>query len=163
MIEVICEHAFSHYPDDGRPQMKTQEVVHMKRSVHLGLLLAVCVVLAAWPSLASAQKSEEPAQKSAVTGQEGKAQTKEPDQSKGKWNEYKKELEKELRALDKKVAVLGKKVKKQGSKLEVEAKESWNDLKVKQKAARDKLKRLSSAGDKAWKRRSLRPRLPGMS
>ena len=92
--------------------------------------------------------------KNMVFAQDQGVQTKEPAnspaQSKEEMETYKKDLEKELRSLDKKIATLGQKVKKRGSKVEAEAKESWNDLKVKQRAARSKLKALSSAGKEAW-------------
>ena len=48
----------------------------MKRYKVVGLILAMCLVLTAWPLLVSAQKNEEPAQTNAVKGQEGKPQMK---------------------------------------------------------------------------------------
>ena len=77
----------------------------MKRYKVVGLILAVCLVLTAWPLLVSAQKNEEPAQTNAVKGQEGKPQMKEtaevPEESQGKLEAYKKDLQKELRAMGK--------------------------------------------------------------
>ena len=139
----------------------------MKSYKMFGVMLVACAAMIVWPLLASAQKSGEPAQKGTTTGQEGKAQMKETtggsEQTTGKMEAYKKDLEKDLRALDKKIAKLGKKMKKEGSKLDTDAKESWNVLKAKQKEARIKLKGLSSAGEKEWERRSLKPRLSGTS
>ena len=115
----------------------------------IGLMLAFCVVMAAPPSLVSAQKS-------AVTGQEGKEQMRgtgaSPEQADKNVAAYKKDLKKELQVLDKKIALLDKKVKKQGSKLEGEAKESWTYLKEQQKAAQSKLKALSSASKETWEK-----------
>ena len=111
--------------------------------------MAVCIAVAAPPSLVSAQKS-------AVTGQEGKEQMRgtgeSPEQADKNVAAYKKDLKKELRVLDKKIALLDKKVKKQGSKLEGEAKESWTYLKEQQKAAQSKLKGLSSASKETWEK-----------
>ncbi len=129
------------------PLILTQEVVSMKRYGFSGLVLAVCLLFVAWPLLASAQQ---PAGQGPA-GTEGKDQMKGsaggPEGSKGKMETYKKDLQKELRAMDNKIAALGKKVKTQGDKAGAEAKDSWNDLKAKQKTAKGKLKALSS---KAW-------------
>jgi hypothetical protein len=115
----------------------------------IGMILAICVVVAAPPSLVSAQTG-------AVTGQEGKEQMRgtgeSPEQADKNMAAYKEDLKKELQALDKKIVILGKKVKKQGSKLEGESKESWKYLKAQQKAAKSKLKDLSSTGKETWEK-----------
>jgi hypothetical protein len=100
----------------------------------VGLSLAICLILLAWPILASAQKGE---------GTEG---------SKGVMEAYKKDIQNEMRALDKKIAALDKKIRQQGSKLEGEAKQAWDDLKAKQKVMKGKLKGLSSATQETWEK-----------
>ena len=107
----------------------------------LGVVVAVCVAVAAPPSFVSAQ------------GTEGKTQMKESaePQDQSKMQQYKKDLQKELKAIDKKIAALGKKAKKEGSKLKGEAKESWEDLKAKQTVAKNKLKDVSSASKETGK------------
>jgi Skp family chaperone for outer membrane proteins len=108
----------------------------------LGVLVVVCVAVAAPLSFVSAESTEGKANIQG-TGES-------PDQS--KMQVYKKELQSELRAIDKKIAALGKKVKKEGAKLKGEAKESWDDLKAKQAAAKSKLKDLAGAGKETWEK-----------
>jgi len=115
----------------------------MKSCRVLGVMFVASAVLVTWPLLVIGQ---EPAQKSGTTGQEMKQSS---DTSKGTMETYKKDFKKELKEFDKKIARLGKKVKKEGSKAGAEAKESWNDLKMKRTAAKDKLKGLSST---AWEK-----------
>ena len=105
----------------------------------LGIVLVVGAALVSWPLVVS---SQEPSKK-AASGE----QMNQPEQS--KMDKYKKDFEKEMRAFDKKIANLGSKVKQQGSKAGTEAKESWNDLKVKQTHAKNKLKSLSK---EAWEK-----------
>ncbi len=79
----------------------------------------------------------EPGSKGPEASQEGQHRT------------LKKDAKKALRDLNEQIAVLGKQVKEQGSKAESGVKESWDDVKEKQRAAKLKLKELSSAGREA--------------
>ena len=125
----------------------------MKRCALLGVVLLACVLLVARPSPVCSQKAEEPAQKSAITPQEGKAAGDTSAQPpKEKREGFQKEAQKMIGDLDKKITALGKKVKKEGSKIEAEARQGWDELKAKQKVAKNKVKNLSGKGEEVWEK-----------
>jgi archaellum component FlaC len=79
-------------------------------------------------------------------GVTGPGSTPSQESGEGQNQSLKKDAKKALRDLNEQIAALGTQFKGHGSKVEAGAKESWNDLKEKQRDAKMKLKELSSAG-----------------
>jgi TolA-binding protein len=118
-------------------------------------LLVLSLFLTAFAAPVSAQKADPAMGTARATGEEDKAGIKGsagPHESRESMETYKKELQEDLRELDKKISVLAEKMKKRGARLQAEAKESWNELRAKEKTARARLKDLSSSSREAWEK-----------
>jgi len=73
----------------------------------------------------------------------GKSQKERPET-------FKEDARKTIRDLNSQIRSLGKKAKNQWAESETGAKEAWQDVKVKQKAAKRQVKELGLAGKDTW-------------
>lgn len=120
-------------------------------------ILCVFAVMIAGPHAVGSLHADEAGQGTVLAARESEPATNStpgaPEASQGGQNEsFTKDAKKALRDIDKQIASLGKEMKKQGTEVKAETKESWNDLKAKQRVARLKLKELSRTGGEVWEK-----------
>jgi hypothetical protein len=119
----------------------------MKRYLLLAATLTCSFALMAGASLVYGQKSEQGNQEKAAEGTNS-GSVKEPQKEQP--DTFKEDAHRTFRDLNSQIHALGKKARSQWAGAEGGAKEAWEDVKVKQKAAKKQVKEMSSAGKDTW-------------
>ena len=120
-------------------------------------IFCAAAVMIAWPFAGGSLHAGQTGHGIMLAAQEGQTAAKSGPEGAGgsqagKDESFAKDAKKALRDVNKQIAALGKEMKKQGEEAKAGAKDSWNDVKEKQRVAKTKLQELSKAGGDAWEK-----------